>query len=160
MTDGEINRVLTPLRLIIAAMAIGVITFGGIAIFLVHGGAVETDSQLVPVLLPVLGVIGIGAIVAYLGFSRIMRARLRHASEDASSDEIDTGRCAGAFNTLTIAGGALAEGASFFGIVAYLLTGNGLTLIVPGLGLLAMAVLFPSRERFQRFVADITQRRA
>ena len=60
------------------------------------------------------------------------------------------------FVQLTIIGAAQAEGISLFGLVVYLVTGVQWTLVVPVLGLLLLAVLFPTRDRFRAFAARVT----
>ena len=62
MADRQVDRALQTLRIIVAAMMLGIVSFGAITVFLITGGATTTDAGLGSVMLPILEKKGISPI--------------------------------------------------------------------------------------------------
>ena len=70
----------------------------------------------------------------------------------AAAGSAATGKLFGVYQTKTIIGAAMIEGAAFLNLVAYLLEGNPITLGL-GLGLaVVIAALFPSPSRVANWI--------
>jgi len=144
MDDLAIGRMMLTLRLVLLAIAAGIIVFGVVAAILVSTDAVPARPQLGASLLPALLVAAVLMIVVFTLVRRVLRADLRPENLLAR------------FQALTIVGGALAELPALFGVVVFLLTRQPVALLAPVLGLGALALLFPSRDKFARFVESAT----
>ncbi len=156
MTNDKLHPSLQNLRLIIPAMALGVIIFAAIVIFLVAGGRMNTHPTLENPLLLALVALAVMEVVAYIVIRKVITGNLRrrwlgHAAEDVPPDEL-----AKWFQTLTLVGAALAEAPSLFGLVILLITGNWLAIAAPAIGLLLIALHFPTRDKLNRFAGNVT----
>lgn len=156
MTNFDVGAVLRPPRLIVVAMFMGVLVFVGIAVFLVGTGQMRADPQLGTVLLPVLALTVFSMIPVHIMVRRAMIGSARRQPPNGPLDTAALTHLAGRFVQLTIIGAAQAEGVSLFGTVVYLVTGVAWALVVPGLGLLFLMTVFPTRSRFGAFVSDAT----
>ncbi len=156
MADEPVGRMLLTLRVILLAITISIVAFGIVAVVLVTGGTFTTRPHLATPLLPVLGLTAAALIVVYLVVRRALIAGLRRAGASETATEVREAALVGRFQALTIIGGALAEAPSLFGIVVFLLTGQWMALLVPALGLGAVVLLIPSRDRLARFSAEVT----
>lgn len=154
MTRSEVDQLLMPLRLIIAAMAFGIIAFGVLAGVL---GGSTADAGLANLLLLILAMFIVAAPPAFF-FVRstlLRQARDWWANEDTQSAPPLT-EFVQRYTVIVIIGGALAEAPALFGVLIYLLAGTPLALVAPVLALLAFGRLFPMRSRFNDFVAGVT----
>jgi len=156
MNNDHMPPNLQNLRLIIPAMAMGVIIFAAIVIFLITGGSMSTDPEPANLLLLVLAAFAVTELAAYVVVRKVVAGNLRRrwlgrAVEDVPSEELVKW-----FQTLTLVGAALAEGLSLFGLVILLITGNWLAIAAPAIGLLLIARNFPTRDKFNRFAGSIT----
>jgi hypothetical protein len=152
MTPGtNANQTRLVLRLLVAAMAGGMLVFAAIAIVAVTAGSVTLNSELTTTLLAVLGLFAVGALVAYAVVRRSIVSKARQIREQQSSKEDPTAALLPTYSVVTIVSGALAEGFGLFGTVVFLLTGSWPALAAPVLALLALAAIFPSRDRLSRF---------
>jgi hypothetical protein len=156
MADEPVGRTLFTLRVILLAVITGIVALGIVAVVLVAGGTFTTRPHLATPLLPVLGLTTAALIVVYPVVRQALIAGLRRAGAGEMATEVRGAALVGRFKALTIIGGALAEAPSLFGIVVFLLTGQWLALLVPALGLGAVVLLIPSRDRFARFSAEVT----
>lgn len=124
------------------ALALGVITFVGVVVFLLTAGGVEAIAPLGPAV--TWGAAGAGLLALAAG--RIVGPRLRDAPRRADAATVVSRWVNG-----SIISGALAEGAGLMGGVLGLLSGE-LALAV-GLGavsILAIATGIPSREALEQ----------
>jgi hypothetical protein len=144
------------LRLIIPAMALGVIFFAAIVIFLITGGRMSTKPELAHVMRFTLVALAALELAAYVVIRKVVTGKLRQkwsgrAVHDAPPEEL-----AQAFLVLSLAGAAMAEGLSLYGLVILLLTGDWLAIMAPAIGLLLIVLHFPSRDKFNRFAGTVT----
>jgi hypothetical protein len=138
------------LRVIVAAMAGGMLSFLAIAVFLVEGGTMTLDPDLAKVLLPVIAFLAVGEVVAYL----VLRsATIRKLNEPQPPHVAEHGAPTpmGSLATLTIIGCAMAEGVGLLAIVTYLLSGNHLAWIPVAAALLVLAMQWPTRDWLKHF---------
>ena len=149
------DRVLRPLQFVIASMIVGILAFGLVAV--IAGGIRSAGPPVAPVLLPALGAVALAEIPAYILVRQGIVERLRRRLDQSAAD-LTAYMFVGPFTTLTIIGGALAEGPSLFGIVVYWVTGDGLALVVPLVGVLVLARLYPTRGRLCTFLSRISGR--
>ena len=157
MADTETDAVLRVLRIIIAAMMMGIIAFGVVVAILVGADIVEEDAQLAKILLIALAAVGAAELPAYFGVRAAMLGNLRRAGGEGKPEDASSVSLAGGFNTLTLIGAALAEGFSLFGLVVVLVSGQWLALAAPLVGLILLARQFPTRDKFNQFVASVTR---
>ncbi|MBU0617697.1 MAG: hypothetical protein KKI02_08260 [Planctomycetes bacterium] len=156
MNNDDMPPNLQNLRLIIPAMAMGVILFAAIVIFLITGGSMSTNPELANVLLFTLVALAVMELAAYVVVRKVITGNLRrrwlgHAVEDVPPEELLKW-----FQTLTLVGAAMAEGLSLFGLVILLVTGNWLAIVAPAIGLLLIARHFPTRDKLNRFGGNVT----
>ena len=71
---GSVQQTLNRLRLVVAALLLGVVSFSAVAVFLVEKGSMETNAALVTPLLAALAFLVVAAIAAS---SLLRRATLR-----------------------------------------------------------------------------------
>lgn len=156
MRRDEMPASLQNLRLIIPAMAMGMILFAAIVIFLITSGRMDTDPEPANLLLLVLAALAVAELAAYVVIRKVITGNLRrrwlgHAVEDVPPEELLKW-----FQTLTLVGAAMAEGLSLFGLVILLVTGNWPAIVAPAIGLLLIALHFPTRDKLNRFAGSVT----
>ena len=126
------------LQILCGALMMGMLTFGAIAIFLVNFGGVGGGNDLI-----------VPAIMAGFGLMTIPPTQL--ASRQVKLAEPPGGATIdghiGQYRAGSIIGWAGLEGASFANLVAYIIAGQGWSLIVPGLCLVWMAATFPTEAK-------------
>lgn len=158
MHDPDLERRLQPLRLVVAAMSVGIIALVVVASVLVAGGSAAQKPELASPLGLALGISVIVAAVAYTLMRNRIIAGLRQTYEEQSTPDDPATELAPRYAVITIIGAALAEGPSLLGGVVVLVTGQWTALVVPAVGLVVLALLFPSQDRFASFVAQATGR--
>jgi hypothetical protein len=156
MNNDDMPPNLRHLRLIIPAMAMGVILFAAIVIFLISSGSINTDPQAANVLFLLLAAFAVIELAAYVVIRRVITGKLRRRWVDHAVEDSPPEGLAQAFQALSLVGPAMAEGLSLLGLVILLITGNWLAIVAPAIGLLLIAFLFPKRDKFNRFAANIT----
>ena len=152
------NQQLTTGKIVVGAMAMGIIAFAVVVVVLVRGGAVAPQMDDAKLLLAALAAVAVPAIPIYLVLRQAFVKKLREKHGNAADKDLPIEELAKQYFALTIIGGALVEGPSLFAIVIVLLTGNLASLVVPALGLIAFALLLPTQERFDSFVESVIGR--
>ena len=156
MAYTNTEQALKPVRLIIPAMIMGAGLFGVLTVFLILGKIVETRPDMANLLLATLGGLVVMEIPAYVIVRNVALGKLQQQYQGRTPDDAIGVELAKGFVQITLIGAAMAEGISLFGLVILLITGNWLALIAPVLGLLVIAMQFPTRDKFGRFASDIT----
>jgi len=156
MAHLEPDRVLRTLRLIVAAMILGVAGFAAVVVVLVSRGFPPHAAGLGRLLLLALGVLAVAEAQTYATVRALIVRRLRRAAEERGPDHVPVEDLAGSFNTITLLGAALVEGASLFALVTVLVTGQWVALAAAAVGLLLLLWLLPTHGRFSAFVAQVT----
>lgn len=148
-------------KIIIAAFAMGVVTFGVAA--LVFGPQARLnkpapDPQLPIILGAVMGGLFVLACIFGLGvMSAILLSQARKAWDQRSSTESGAMQVARLFLTRTIIRGAMFEGPGLLGGVILFLTGSAIGIAGLVASLLLLAGTFPTKSALQRFFELATQ---
>ena len=151
------DAVLAQLRLIVFAMIGGLVTFSGVAFFVVTSGF-ETDPKAVSWLYPALGAVMLIAIIGGSIVRRVMVGKILRG-EGVSRGASRAERMAAVlptYRTWTVASAALAEAPAIFGIVAYLVSGNPIGLLVTALGIIRLVMMLPSEAALEN-LADAVE---
>ncbi len=153
--DDQLAERIQPLKVIILAMAGGMVAFAVVAAVVANGESFKPDEKAGPLLLGVLGLLAAGESVAYVVLRHVVLAKLK-AQEHGGSSADPASRIGEGFSTLTIIGGAMAEGLGLFGVVIYLISGNAWGLAAAGGALLAVLAQFPTRARIRSFTSAVS----
>lgn len=140
-------------QVILLALAMGVLTFAGVAVFLRLSSSRSMDSDVGNLLLVTIGGLAVSEIVVYVLLRRTFVARAVAAREE-SLELLREDRIPPPLQVLAIVGAALAEGAGLLGVVALLLGAPWATLAVPLVAVVLILVQLPTRERLERLVRE------
>jgi hypothetical protein len=156
MPDAEVERAVRVLRIIVAALVMGLVTFIAVAAGLVaSGSAVENPEAALPLLVALAG-FALAGVPAYVVARLTILKKLRRGVAEGATAAISTDELTRSFTALTIVGCAVAEGASLFAIVILLVTGIWWVLVVPALGIALIVLQAPSRDKFHQFASRAT----
>ena len=148
------DNVLLQSRIIVGALAAGAVMFTVVAAALVlTQGPFAQDDQLRNILLAVaaLLILATTAIAVVIGNATAKLAK-RAAASAPTPEEGEAG-IAQHYAQMLVIRGALAEGPTLYCIVIFLLSGFWPALVGLLIGLAHFAVIFPTRERLDRFTA-------
>ena len=157
MVINELPKELSPLRLIIPTMAMGMIIFGIITLILGSMGDPEEMVRIEKLLLLALLALPIVELPAFFALRMGMMKKLQNTVSGMKPDECIQ-PIAAAYLQITLMGAAMAEGIGLFGIVIVLLTGNMLGWLAPVAALLVLYSMFPRIGAFQSFAGSVTGR--
>lgn len=144
---------LQSLRLVLFALAGGLVTFAAVTVVVRMQGLNPQASDATRVL-PFVAA-GLFAAAGALWFVIRSRAASTLApTKDAALEELRRDSVPPQLFAATIAGAAMFEGAGLLGIVTVLLGGSWYTLIVAMAAIVAIAWLVPSRERLEEWVRE------
>lgn len=152
----------TVLQIIVLALVFGVVTFAFVVFFVLVEDGGKAEQGIISIIAACTTLV---AIVAAEVVPRIIRSNMRQAivkgkplgtssGEAISNDMGDVGSLAAVFQTTTIVGAAILEGAAFFNLVAYMLEHQTINLMCAAL--LVVAILFkrPNRSKLEGWVED------
>jgi len=146
------------LRIIIGAMAMGIILLGIVVIFLENTFSQKTDPKIVTPLMISLAALALAEIPAYIIIRLNTIRKLSEQYKKNRPQENPTEELTARYAVLTIIGSAMAEGVSLFGLVILLLTTQWFVLSIPILGLIILTFLFPTEGKLASFVFAVTGR--
>ena len=150
MSNPE-SGVLRTLKVIVGALFLGAALWLAVATFLVMTDEPRGESDdFASMFLGVWAALAFGSLVAW----PIVRGKQAALAAMALASADDEARLVAAQHYLssTIVGAALAEGSTLFAGVGWFLTGHPALFAVSFLGLLAIVLLFPTQDKFERFV--------
>ena len=157
--QAEFAGVVRTSQIIVAALAMGIVTFGAVTMVLAEheeqaGGNVVTFCALAMAIASIpLSVLIPRSIVA--GHRRRIAAGARKQADDTTSAlKTDARQLGAAYQAKTIIGAALLEGTCFVALTAYLLEGQALTLVVAGILLLGVLAHFPTPGRAESWLDE------
>lgn len=138
-------------QIIAGALMMGVVMFAVIVLVVINPGPaqpVDNPGQ------PILTWMAAGMAAVMLGMRAIVPALVASAgTRQALANGGDLREAlAPVYQTRTIIGNAMLEGAAFFGLVSYLIERNWLSLCSAGTMLVVMAATFPSQSQFESWV--------
>jgi cytochrome bd-type quinol oxidase subunit 2 len=136
--DKDIRAV----RILAAALIIGVLLLAGIALFLNKMEATPMASQLDPAMANA-GIILAAAFISISFWVFKKRNESAAAANDNEKKEI--------YRAAVIVQFALLEAPALFNIIAFMLTGNKQSIIIAACCIIVMLTQFPSEEKFNRF---------
>lgn len=143
--DFEATR--RKLRFLVLAMAVGVLLFAGVAVWLVAGGALGTPEPLPP---GIVGMVAVGVLVMLL-VSPVVERKL--AAVPAGSDAALRLR---RWSTATIVGSALREGAGLLGVALASMAGSiPWVLAFGGISAGAILLAFPKGEEVEAALRSV-----
>lgn len=145
-------------QIIAFALLMGILTFAGVAWFMVTTNKVH--NPIPPLLylswgsfvLMFLASLTVPAMIARSHVEQIGRGAWTLNNPAMSIPETDTGRLLVVFQLQMIIGRAMLEGAAFLGLITYLVTGEPLALIGPGAVVVLMILSFPTRGKVMGWV--------
>lgn len=138
-------------QIIAGALMAGVVLFGVIVLVVIHPGRQQPFHDAGQ---PILTWMASGMAVVMLGMRAIVPALVASAGTRqalASGGDLREA-LAPVYQTKTIIGNAMLEGAAFFGLVSYLIERNWISLCSAGAMLVVMAATFPSQSQFEGWV--------
>jgi hypothetical protein len=139
-------------KILVGAMVMGMVMLVVVSAYLIDQKQFHTQPQAM-LLYAALGLWPACALVAML-MGGVLRKQAGTAWREGSSG--DTEALAPKYLVMTIVRAALMEGPGLFGAVVFLLTGEVIALSVTALSLVGLALLFPTEDRYQAFVRDVT----
>jgi hypothetical protein len=145
------SGVLRTLRIMVLALFLGAALWLAVATFLVMTGEPRHEPEgFANILLGFWAALVLGCLVVW----PIVRSKQAALAAAALAEPSDNARLAAAQHYLasTIVGAALAEGTALFAAVGWFVTGQSAFFAASFLGLVALALLFPSQQKFERFV--------
>lgn len=143
-------------QIIVGALMMGVVMFGVVVLVVVNPGAAGGAK---PPQQPILTWMAAGMAAVMLGTRAVVPGVIASvATKQALASGGDLRESlAPVYQTKTIIGNAMLEGAAFFGLVSYLIEHNWISLCAAGAMLVVMAATFPSQGQFEQWV-DQTRR--
>jgi len=150
------------LQLIVAALLAGCVGFAAVAVVLgQHGaGGVAGDLPLGYVGLAVAAAVLVSRPVVGVALGNQLQNTLASGSPGSRPTIEDLHAVLGYLQTRTFVGGAMFEGATFFLLIVYLLTGDVIPLAAAGVMLLGLALHFPTRGGMTDWVESRLERLA
>ena len=151
--QAEIIAITRTTRIIVFALCMGVVTFGVVAVM--SAPQQPAAGTLTYASLGFAGLAGvlsltIPQVVIRSGRRKVASGNWGSASRTPIPLETDPGKLAAGFQTATIVGCALLEGAAFFALLAHMTEGHLLSLVAAGALLVGIALHFPLGDRVNR----------
>lgn len=140
-------------RIIVLALALGVLTFTGVVVALRLTSSPDMDPETAQLLLVVLGGLAVSEGGLYVVLRRNFVGRAVAAREESLAF-LRQGLTPPALHTLAIVGGALAEGVGLLGTIAVLLGASWYALAAPILAVALILLQVPTQERLARLVRE------
>ncbi len=157
------------LQILVAALALGLLSFSAVVVGMVATGNAPTSSGAPGAravgsastnqLLLVMGLLSLVCAVAGFIMRGVMIAGFRRQLGPVATSSDPTSLLP-QFQTVTILRAALAEGPALLGTVIVMISGNWLGFLGSAFGLCMLAVVFPTRGRLEDFARDVTGRMA
>jgi hypothetical protein len=155
MDESTKDQGVRALQILVAAFALGVVSFAIVALLL-QPNIPPQQPDIANILLVVLLAVGLFQVPAYWLLRQFTFKQLREAHRSQAGG----GAAAGVDATfppaplrgLVTLGAAFAEGFALFGVVIYFVTGNWIGLAAGGIGVALVLAQFPTRERLERFL--------
>lgn len=156
-TDQKLD--ISTVRIILIALCMGLLVFGGVAFSIANSRAEPTDESLQNPLLLVLAALAATTPIAFFAVrTAIMRSLMSTAAPEGSSSESTDERAKQMFFTLRVIAGALAEGVGLFAAIICLSTGSTLTLAAIPPAVVIILLQIPTESQLRRFLAECARK--
>ncbi len=165
----EPDKVLRIMQIIACALIAGVLSFAGVASFIVFGQAPAAQPGVQPpaaaqngseIIMYLAMAFAAGAVVMSFVMSKLVSAagvkgvaKMARDGTSTGSKEL-FGRLLGVAQTKMIIAMALVEGAAFFNLIAFIITKSLIAPAVVGALLCVMAIHFPTKFKLARWLED------
>src|ERR1043165_6398413 len=145
-------------QVIVAALVLGIVIFAGVVIGLQSGGGMKPPAAgLTGTLAAVLAALFVSGVVFALLVGRFVTRANQKPREAYPAPAAEL--LVQPFVLLTIIRAAMLEAPGLLGVVCLMLTGRLEMLIPTGACVIGMMLIFPTRGRFESFVAAVSGRR-
>jgi hypothetical protein len=159
----QVDAAVRTSQIILAAMAMGIVMFAGIVVFVIPGDE-PAEGNLLSVLAGVVA--GVNLVLCLVVPSFIAAANRRRLAMGAgqSADQPDLGasaefgKLAAVYQVKMIVGAALLEGACFLALCAYMIERQMPSLVVTVVLLAALLAHFPTHGRGEAWIEDQLRR--
>ncbi len=144
------GKKLTALRIVVGALAIGMISL------VVIMQVLPTDTEPIEPKIMAIAIAGIAVMElgAYFALRMAMYSAARKRHEDSNGKPIAI--VTQLYVSFTILSAAMAEGVGLFGAVASYVCAERLFLIAPGAALVSLVLIFPTAGRFAQCYESVT----
>lgn len=146
------------MQIIVAAMAMGIVSFMGIALF-IRLAQQQPGPGLPHITYIALGYFPIALLLQAILPNMMSRRpqtpeRLDELARNSDAAHRGAGSLCVRYQTMLIISLAIIEGAAFLALIAYIIDGNMLTLFVAAILLGVMLAKFPSAARVERWIDE------
>ena len=157
--EDEFRRVTIASQIIVLSLAAGVVFFGAVALWI---GAQEKagEEAIVTYVMAALAVLAVAArllipaLVASQGRKAMVAGVSQPPGQPPTSPATQRGGLELVYQTKTIVGSALLEGAAFANLIAYMIEGQMLSVVMSVLLLFGILLGFPTAGRIAAWVDD------
>jgi len=150
MMDQPADKQLMALRVIVGAMAFGIVVFSVVTVFAGATISQATDASLARILYVVLGVVAVCEVPAFFIIRQVVLGRAIEASRRGEGAQDPVKEALQPYATITVIGAAMVEGLGLFGAAICLVTGDRVALVVSGICMIMLLlVFFPRRAKLQ-----------
>jgi len=162
-TRQQFDTMVLTSQIILAAMAMGVVMFGGIVMFAIRRGE-PPEGNILSMLAVIVGGANLVLCLVVPSFIAAANRRKIAAGLWASSDRqskvppTDFGKLVVVYQMKMIIGAALLEGACFLALIAYMRERQVSSLLVAAVLLAALLAHFPTRGRVEGWIEDQLRR--
>ena len=159
--NDQISQQIQRIKILVVAIAGGLIAFSVITFVLVSNGMVtpgEDAAKLLTIMMVILCSLALGEVVAYYFIRNSIVDKIRTAWRGSDPSKGDDDKIVKGFSTITIIGCAMVEGLGLFGAIIGLITGNLYALIVSVVAVVFLIFQFPTGEKVRAFKATIAGR--
>ncbi|MDB4637563.1 hypothetical protein OAK47_00385 [Planctomycetaceae bacterium] len=140
------------IQIIAAALMMGVVTFGGVAVVLQSKNDQVPDNNELPILLIVACVFTVIELGARQVVLMVFNQKLKTEIQDYKEGESSAEEFLGLYQTRLIISMALCEGAAFFSLIAVIVEGHWGGFAIAAFLLIIMGISFPTENKFREWV--------
>jgi hypothetical protein len=162
-TRQQFDTMVLTSQIILAAMVMGVVMFGGIVVFAMPGGE-GVEGNILSMLAVIVGGANLVLCLVVPGFiaaanrRKIAAGVWQSANRQPKEPPTDFGKLTMVYQMKMIVGAALLEGGCFLALIAYMIEGQMPSLVVAAVLLAALLAHFPTRGRVEAWIEDQLRR--
>ena len=138
------EQAILQLRVILAAMIMGIVSFGGVSLYLIVNGR-QPDASWTLTFVAVTVFVAVALLITFRFLKTSLLKPTLHPTQPGLPPSPES---VGVFYTLTLIAGAMIEGVGLLGTIGFFLSGDYLTLLAP-LGAIALLANLMKLEVFR-----------